>query len=259
MAETMVLIHGMWGTASHWENFRGYFEGRGYRCVAPTLRYHDMDPRGIPDPALGRTSLLDYAVDLEKIIRGLPARPIVLGFSMGGILAQILASRGLAKAVVLLTPAPPSGINALRPSIVIEFRSALLKWGFWRKPYRLPFRETSLAMLNEMPRESRRGIYDKLVYESGRATCEIGFWFFDPRGATRVDASKMTCPVLIISGRKDREHPISVVRKVAKRYRMVATFEELPDHGHWLIGEPGWEKIAERVEQWLRRTLSGPV
>jgi pimeloyl-ACP methyl ester carboxylesterase len=66
-----------------------------------------------------------------------------------------------------------------------------------------------------------------------------------------VDVSKVTCPLLIISGRQDREHPISVVRKIAKRYRRVATFEELPEHGHWLLGEPGWDKIAERIEDWL--------
>jgi pimeloyl-ACP methyl ester carboxylesterase len=259
LAETLVMIHGMWGTPSHWENFRGYFGGRGYRCLTPTLRYHDMDPQGIPDPRLGRTSLLDYAGDLEKIIRGLEDRPVLLGFSMGGVLAQILASRGLAKAAVLLSPAPPAGINALRPSIVWEFRSALLRRGFWRKPFRLPYRETSSAMLSGMPAEARRGIYDGLVYESGRAACEIGFWFLDPKGALKVDASKVTCPMLIISGGKDREHPIAVIRKVAKRYARVATFDELPDHGHWLVAEPGWERIAARIDQWLLRTLGGPV
>jgi len=67
------------------------------------------------------------------------------------------------------------------------------------------------------------------------------------------------CPVLIISGRKDCEHHIAVIRKVAKRYRRVATFEELPGHGHWLLGEPGWEKIAERIDRWLSLTLNRPA
>ena len=257
-AETLVLVHGVWGKASHWENFRRYFEARGHRCVTPTLRYHDLEPQGTPDPRLGRTSLLDYAEDLETLIRRLGEKPVVIGFSMGGILAQILASRGLAKAIVLLSPAPPAGINALRPSIAWEFRSALLTGGIWRKAFRLPFRETSSAMLNEMPAESRRAIYDGLVYESGRAACEIGFWFLDPKRAIAVDVSKVTCPVLILSGRKDREHPMSVIRQIAKRYRRVATFEELPDHGHWLIAEPGWDEIAERIERWLEMIIGGP-
>ncbi len=255
--DTLVLVHGMWGKASHWENFARYFEARGHRCVAPTLRYHDMEPRGTPDPRLGRTSLLDYAEDLEALIRGLGEKPVVIGFSMGGILAQILASRGVAKAIVLLSPAPPAGINRLTPSIAWEFRSALLRWGFWKKPFRLPYREMSSAMLNEVPAESRRAIYDGLVYESGRAASEIGFWFLDPKRAIAVDVSKVTCPVLILSGRNDRENPISLIRKIAKRYRRVATLEELPGHGHWLIAEPRWDEIAQRIERWLESIVGG--
>ena len=109
MTETIVMIHGMWGTGWYWENFKRFFEGKGYHCVVPTLRFHDMDPKGLPDPRLGTTSLLDYAADLEKLIRELHATPILMGHSMGGLLAQILGSRGLAKALVLLTPASPHG------------------------------------------------------------------------------------------------------------------------------------------------------
>ncbi len=102
MAETVVMIHGMWGSGWYWENFKGFFESKGYQCVVPTLRYHDMDPNGVPDPRLGTTSLLDYAADLEKLIRELHVMSILMGHSMGGLLAQILGSRGLAKALVLL-------------------------------------------------------------------------------------------------------------------------------------------------------------
>ncbi len=251
MVETILMIHGMWGSGSYWENFKGFFEGKGYRCVAPTLRFHDMDPKGVPDPRLGTTSLLDYAQDLEKLIRELQVTPIVMGFSMGGLLAQILGSRGLTKALVLLSPAQPYGIRALTPSVAITFRSALMRWGFWRKPFRLPFSETSHAMLNMVPPESRRSIYDKFVYESGRAACEIGFWFFDSKGAAKVDESKVTCPVLFMTGEQDRENPVPVSRKIAKRYKKVATYRELPGHGHWLVEEPGWQQIAESIEEWI--------
>jgi pimeloyl-ACP methyl ester carboxylesterase len=217
-----------------------------------------MHPKAVPDPRLGATSLLDYAEDLEKLIRELQVMPIVMGFSMGGLLAQILGSRGLTKGLVLLSPAPPYGINALRLSVAINFRSALTRWGFWRKPFLLPFAETSYAMLNMMPSESRRSIYDKFVYESGRAACEIGFWFFDPKGAAKVDESKVTCPVLIITGEKDREHPVPVTRKIAKRYKEVATYKELSGHAHWVIGEPGWQEIAEDIEGWLHQVLNEP-
>ena len=258
MAETIVMIHGMWGTGSHWENFKGFFEDRGYQCVVPTLRFHDMDPNELPDPRLGTTSLLDYAADLEKLIRELQVTPILMGHSMGGVLAQILGSRELAKALVLLSPSPPHGIIALRPSVIKSFWSALTRWGFWKKPFRLTFSETAYSMLNRMPTENKKTIYDKFVYESGRVACEIGFWFFDWRGAARVDESKVTCPVLIVAGEEDRIHPISVTRKIAEKYKGVATYKELSGHAHWIIGEPGWQKIAEDIEEWLHQVLNAP-
>jgi pimeloyl-ACP methyl ester carboxylesterase len=75
---------------------------------------------------LGTTSLLDYAADLEKQIRELEEVPILMGHSMGGLLAQIFGSRGLARALVLLTPASPAGILALKPSVIQSFSSILM-------------------------------------------------------------------------------------------------------------------------------------
>jgi pimeloyl-ACP methyl ester carboxylesterase len=259
MAETIVMIHGMWGTGSYWENFKGFFESKGYRCVVPALRFHDMDPNGVPDPRLGTTSLLDYVEDLEKLIRELHVAPILMGHSMGGLLAQILGSRGQAKALVLLTPASPHGIIALKPSVIKSFWSGLTRWGFWRKPFRQTFAEAAYSMLDLMPSESRKSIYDKFVYESGRAAFEIGFWLFDSKGAARVDESKVTCPVLIIGGEEDRITPVSVIRKVAEKYKEVSTYKEFSGHAHWVIGEPGWEHIAEYIEEWLLQVLGKPA
>ena len=59
---------------------------------------------------MGTTSLLDYAADLEREILALPERPVIIGHSMGGLLAQILAARGLCSRLVCLTPAAPRGI-----------------------------------------------------------------------------------------------------------------------------------------------------
>ena len=91
---------------------------------------------------LGTTSLLDYAVDLEKEIKTLESPPIIMGHSMGGLLAQILGSRGLAKALVLLSPAAPAGINTLKPSVLRCFITGFTKYGFWRKPLKAAFSGT---------------------------------------------------------------------------------------------------------------------
>ena len=112
MADTIFMIHGMWGGPWYWEKYRGVFESQGYRCVATTLPYHDMDPFGSPDPRLGTIGLLGYAQALEQEVRRLGAKPILMGHSMGGLLAQMLGARGLARALVLLSPAPAAAGRA---------------------------------------------------------------------------------------------------------------------------------------------------
>ncbi|MBU2459960.1 alpha/beta hydrolase [Patescibacteria group bacterium] len=149
MADTIFMIHGMWGGAWYWEKFRSVFEAKGYRCVAVTLPYHDMDPKGIPDSRLGTTGLLDYAESLEQQINKLGVKPIIMGHSMGGLLAQILGARSLAKSLVLLTTASPSGIIALKPSVIKSFWSVMTTWGFWRKPMRQTFQLPHNKMLPE--------------------------------------------------------------------------------------------------------------
>jgi pimeloyl-ACP methyl ester carboxylesterase len=250
MKKTIFMIHGMWGGPWYWENYKKYLEEKGYNCVATTLRYHDMNPKDTPDPRLGTTSLLDYASDLEKEITQLGSKPIVMGHSMGGLLAQILGSRGVAEALVLLTPASPRGIMAITPSVLRSFWSIMMKWGFWKKPMRQSFKAAVYSMMHLLSPEEQRAAYDRFVYESGRAAFEIGFWLLDMKKANKVDAEKTTCPVLVIGGKQDRITPASVVRKVAARYKG-ATYKEYPDHAHWVLAEQGWQDIAAFIADWL--------
>ncbi len=255
MADTIVMIHGMWGHSWYWERYKKFFESKGYTCVTPVLRFHDMDPKAAPPPELGTTSLLDYAADLEKEIKKLPSKPILMGHSMGGLLSQMLAERGLTKAAVLLTPASTSGILALRPSVIKSFWSTMIRWGFWKKPMRQTFDEAVYSMMHLLPAEEQKNSYEKFVYESGRAAFEIGFWLFDGRKAARVDASKVTCPVLVIAGKEDRITPSSVVKKVADKYKSVSSYRVFDHHAHWVVGEPGWQDVAAYVYDWLRQNV----
>ena len=249
MSDTLFMIHGMWCGSWYWENYKKFFEKKQYKCFAYTLRYHDMDPKDKPEPKLGTVSLLDYAEDLEREITQLGSKPIIIGHSMGGLLAQILGTRGLAKALVLLTPAAPSGIMALKPSVIRCFWSSLTKWNFWKRPIRLTFNEAVYSILNLMPEDEQRSIYSKFVYESGRAAAETGLWIFDKKKAARIEESKVTCPVLVIGGAKDRITPVSITRQIARKYK--ATYKEFANHAHWVIAEPGWEEITEYIYKWL--------
>ncbi len=251
MTETIVMIHGMWGGSWSLENYKRYFEEKGYTCHTPTLRYHDIDPKEEPPPGLGTTSLLDYVRDLEEYIRGLDDKPILMGHSMGALLAQILSERDLAKSLVLLTPAPPGGIVALKFSVIKSFLDIIKQWGFWREPHRLSFEAAAYSCMHLLSLEEQKTVYEKFVYESGRAAAEIGFWMFDLKRAACVDETKVTCPVLVIAGTQDRITPASGVRKTAEKYN--ADYKAYDNHAHWVIGEPDWEEIAEDVADWLNQ------
>lgn len=251
MPGTIVLVHGMWGGSWVWDNYRSVLEREGYACLTPVLRHHDLSPGERPNPALGNTSLLDYAQDLADIARGLGEPPILIGHSMGGFLALKLAEMGLAEALVMLAPAPPAGIFNMGPSVVRAFGGAMSSWKFWHKPIKQTYEEAAFGLYNLVPPEERRVYYQRSVYESGRAASELGWYFLDRRHASRVDPSKILCPALLIGGEQDRVVPPRVARKTAERYG--AEFVSLADHAHWLVGEPGWENVARLVIDWLAR------
>lgn len=251
LSNTIFMIHGMWGSPWYWENFRQHFEARGYRCIAATLPYHDMNPQDIPDPRLGTSSLLDFADALEQEIRQLKEKPIILGHSMGGLLAQMLGARGLAEKLVLLAPVAPAGIFSISPGVARSSLSAHLTWGFWKKPLRLTFAEANYTILHQLPAAERQDAYSHFVFESGKAACEMFYWFLDRRGASRVDAAQITCPMLVIAGGKDRATPAAIVRRVAQKYQAVSTYKEFEQHSHWLVAEEGWEEVAAYISGWL--------
>ena len=134
----------------------------------------------------------------------------------------------------------------------------LMRWGFWKKPGRQKFKEASYSMLHLVAMEEQKRIFERFVYESGRAASEIGFWLLDGRKAAAVDESKVTCPVLVVGAAEDRITPVSVVRQVAEKYGGKATYKEFPGHAHWVVAEPGWEEIANYVEGWLDGIMVAP-
>ncbi len=247
---TIVMIHGMWSTPGVWADFARYFENRGYVVLAPALRHHDRSTRA-PSDALGHTSLIDYVDDLDRFIRALGEPPILFGHSMGGLLAQLLAARGLARATVLLAPATPPGIGCLRPDAIRVFRRTFSTWRFWSRPQLLRRAQAAYGLFHLLPTAEQERHILAMVPDSGRALFELALPILDRRGAARVDFKRIRCPVLILAGAQDRIMPAANSRHLKLRYGDRATYVALADHAHWLIGEPGWEKVAARCVDWL--------
>jgi len=239
------MIHGAFCGPWAFDDWRDLFAARGFEVHTPVLRYHDCGRH--PPQALGTTSLTDYADDLETLLEKIGRPAFLIGHSMGGLLAQMLAARRDVAAIACLAPSPPYGVLPSTPFEVASAQALYFAGDFWSKPLK-PERwiaaANALDMLDEKERER---VFSRFVPESGLATFEIMQWPFDTRRASSVAAANVTCPVLCVVGAKDRVNPPGTVRLIARRYRDLATFEEIPNHSHWLIGEPGWEKIAARV------------
>jgi pimeloyl-ACP methyl ester carboxylesterase len=241
----VVMIHGAFCGAWAFEHWKPLFETRGFAVHLPALRYHDSGRH--PPKALGTTSLLDYADDLEALLKTIGEPAFLVGHSMGGLLAQMLAARCEIRGVACLAPSAPYGVLPSTPFEIASAQALYAAGEFWNKPLK-PERwiamTNALDMLDEASREK---VFAQFVPESGLATFEIMQWALDPRRASSVDASRVKAQVLCIAGARDRINPPATVRGIARRYRSLGSFAEIANHSHWLIGEPGWEDIAQRV------------
>lgn len=247
----VVLLHGMWGTGSTLDPVRNALEARGYRVLAPTLPHHPAaDPTELE--RLGRTSLLEYARFLEERIlaAGFTTPPILIGHSMGGLLAQMLSTRLTTRATVLLAPAPPAGIQAVRMSNLRATRNVITTPSFWSKTHRPPENLADWGLLHGVAEPRRSEIRATLLPESGRAYAEIVFWWLDRRNASQVDAERVVAPMLVMTGAEDRVIPPSVVRRIADRYPQ-SELVVYPNRGHWLFEEEGAEELFAQLIGWL--------
>ena len=192
--------------------------------------------------------MADYLNELEVFLKTVGPTPVLLGHSMGAVLAQQL-TKGVARALVLICPAPRAGILPQTDSEKQLGQELMGLGAFWKTVINPDFDLASVLSLNCIPDAEQRAVFDKFGPESGRAFFELFFWMFDKNGATRVDTNAVACPVLCVAGAEDRMVSLESARATTGGYKG-ATFWELQGHGHMLVLEPGAEDIARRIAAW---------
>src|SRR5690242_15962552 len=105
MSKSIVMLHGAFCAAWAFDEFRLPFEESGYEVRTPSLRFHECGAE--PPFALGTTSLTDYAEDIAKVVDACAEPPILIGHSLGGLLAQMVAAQRTIRGAVLLAPCAP--------------------------------------------------------------------------------------------------------------------------------------------------------
>ncbi|MFI5692841.1 alpha/beta hydrolase [Kribbella sp. NPDC051586] len=249
VVEHVVLIHGTWGRGSHFREARAAFEARGFVVHTPTLRHHEL-PLEEGSAQVASLSLTDYADDLVEVCESLDAPPLILGHSLGGLLAQLVAARTKHVGLIGVCPAPAAGIFAMYPSMSRLFLSHYLQPRPWAKPLRPTWDKFHVGGRITQTEEDSRALFADLVCESGRAYCEMAFPQLDRRKASRVDYSAIDGPVLIFGGAQDRTVVPAVCRATAAKYRN-ATYQELLEADHMILMGKILQTTMSHIDNWL--------
>ena len=240
----VLLIHGIFGGAWYLEGYQRHFSSLGISSYALDLRGHHTS-RPVDD--LGKVRIADYVEDVSDAFRWIREKhamaPVVIGHSMGGLVAQKFAEGETPAGLVLISPAPPRGVPLINPKIALRQVKYLPKLLMSKVLEGTPQEHIDTSM-NRMAAELRMEVAMRFVPDSGRAAREMSL------GSVSVDAAKVRCPVVCIAGLDDLFIPPRITRRVARRY--LAPFWRYPQHAHFFVMEPGWEKPVEDITKWIR-------
>ena len=236
----LVLVHGLLGGAWYFEKYQRFFAERGHASYAVNLRGHHGS-RPVHDVA--RVSIMDYVDDVLEVTRTLED-PVLLGHSMGGLIAQKVGERDGLRGLVLLCAVPPRGIVLAGATL---FRKQLkhLPSLVFSRPLQGSLDDAVDLFFNLIPADEREALHANVVSGSARAARECSL------GAIAVDERRIRCPVLVVGGTQDRFVPVYVARRLAAKYS--AQYLEFADHAHFIVWEPGWERPASAIAEWLAK------
>lgn len=243
---SIVMAHGAFCGGWAFEQFRAPFEAAGFEVLAPDLRGHA--PADPPDAVVG-VSMSDYAADVAALCASQPEPPVLVGHSMGGLVALMAARRAAVKALVLLAPSPPWGMMGAsleETATAFGVQVAQLFTGGALSPDRGLMRAFSLDRLDGPGREAAVA---RLKPESAMAVRETLNWWLDPFMTTSIGPGPLAAPALVVVGEGDVVHSPATARAVADR--IGGEFRLMPQMSHWLVGEPGWEAVTDATLAWL--------
>ena len=256
----VVFIHGLWLLPHSWDRWATMFEQAGYAPVQPgwpddpeTVEEANAHPEVFAHKTVGQVA--DHCA---AVIGRLKAKPAVIGHSFGGLLAQIIAGRGLSAATVAIDPAPFRGVLPLPFSALKSASPILGNPANRNRAIPLTYEQFRYGFANAVSEDEAKRLYATFaVPASGAPLFQAATANLNPRTEAKVDSKNPDRgPLLIISGEKDNTAPWAIANasyKKQKRNLAVTEIIEMPNRGHGLVIDSGWREVADTALAFVTR------
>lgn len=260
---TVVFIHGLWLLASSWNNWVDFFEKAGFATVAldwpgdpETVAQAHANPK-----TMAKKSIKDVADRCQFVIEKLHIKPIIVGHSFGGLIAQILASRGRAKAAVAISPAPFRGVLPLPFSVFKATWPVLSNLANRGRAVELTYQQFKYGFANAVPDAEAKSLHSTVhVPAPGLPIFQAATANLNPWTQAKVDTRFAgRGPLLIIAAEKDHTVPLSISRasfRLQSKNTGLTEIVEMQGRGHSLVFDSGWENVAQVALDFMSRKAS---
>jgi non-heme chloroperoxidase len=257
----VAFVHGLWLLPSSWDRWAALFEEKGFVALQP---HWPDDPDTVAEAnanpgVFARKSIGDIADHVGDVIGRLDKKPVVIGHSFGGLLAQILAGRGLASVSVAIDPAPFRGVLPL-PISALRSASPVLKNPLNRhRAVPLTYEQFRYGFANAVSEEEAKELYETYtVPGSGEPIFQAAAANLNPWTEAKVDTKNPERgPLLIIVGELDHTVPPAIAHasfeQQQKNSEHVTEFVELKGRGHALVIDSGWQDVADTALAFVQR------
>ncbi|SEO55718.1 Pimeloyl-ACP methyl ester carboxylesterase [Actinacidiphila rubida] len=254
-----MFIHGLWVHASSWAPWMTMFEDAGYAPVAPGWPgdAESVDEtRATPENQAGK-GFDDVVEHYRQIIEKLDTKPILVGHSFGGTVAEKLLGMNLARAAVAIDAAQIKGVLPVPIAALRSAFPALKNPANLNKAVSLTAEQFRYAFGNALPPEESDELHELWsIPGPAKPLFEASVMNFAPHSPLKVDTgNEERGPLLLIMGGQDHTVPEKITKATLKQYRhssAVTDVEEFADRGHSLTIDKGWPDVASLSLQWLK-------